>query len=246
MQKIERFIHPDNSSLTTEENLQIKNRSNHDNQVHQAIFCSIDEFAKRVVKDVHNLHSKKLFESNRLNIVSDEQTITKLIEDQFGGKLNNPEMIYRAFNFIKPPNLLPRYNNKLYLIKQVGINESGIEQNYVINPFFFGFKVCFDIFMTALHCFQFDETLENGLVRILTDKYGEEYKDIYEYVAYISYTAAKEGAKKGDQEDETFISEAQKISGINDYTIFHNFIYHSASITANSKAEILAANNGQT
>lgn len=244
MEKIQKFIHPENSSLSSEENLRIKNRSNHENDLHQAIFCSIDEFAKRVVKDIHNLHSRKLFDSNQLNIVSDEQTIKNLIEGQIGGKLNNPEMIYRAFNFVKPPNLLPRYNNKLYLIKQVGINESGMEQTYVLNPFFFGFKVCFDIFMTSLFCSEFDKDLEKGLVKILCDKYGEDYSQVYEYVSYISYSAAQEGAKKGDQEDETFISGVQEISGINDYTVFHNFIYHSASITASSKKDILAGNNG--
>ena len=242
MEKIKNFIHPENTSLSSEENSRIKNRSNNENNLYQAIFCSIDESAKRVLKDVQNLHSKKLFDSNQLNIVSDEQTIKKLIEGQLGAELNNSEMIYRAFNFIKPPNLLPRYNNKLYLIKQVGITESGIEQTYVLNPFFFGFKVCFDIFITSLFCSEFDKELEKGLVEILCDKYGEDYSQIYEYVSDISYSAAQEGGKNGDQEDETFISGVQRISGINDYDVFHNFIYHSASITASSRREILAGN----
>lgn len=243
MQRIKDFIHPNNSSLTSDENLRIKNRSNHENHIHQALFASIDEFAKRVIKDIHNVHSRKLFDSNKLNVLSDEETITKLIEGQLGGKLNNPEMIYRAFNFIKPTNLLPRYSNKLTLIKQVGINESGKEQTYVINPYFFGFKVCFDIFMTSMFCSEFDDELEKGLVKILSDKYGEEYNEVYEYVSYISYSAAQNGLEKGDQEDETFIAEVQKISGLDNYSIFHNFIYQSASMTASSRRKVLAENN---
>lgn len=245
MEKIKEFIYSDNPRLSRIENLKLKNRSNHDNELHQALFNSIDEFAKRVIKDIENSYSKELFDSNQLNIISDEKTIEQLILTSLKNQghnvtsLNNPEMVYRAFNFIKPSNLLPQYNNKLYLIKQIGISESGKQTNYVINPFFFGFKISFDIFITSLFCSETDETLEEGLVTILSDKYGAEFKDIYEYVAYTSNKFANEGKRCGDQEDETFIAGVKTISGINSHKVFHNFIYESAMITASQKARIL-------
>jgi hypothetical protein len=42
-------------------------------------FITIDEFAKRVIKDIENSYSKELFDSNQLNIISDEKTIEQLI-----------------------------------------------------------------------------------------------------------------------------------------------------------------------
>jgi len=245
MEKIKEFIYSENPRLSRLENLKLKNRSNHDNELHQVIFNSIDEFAKRVVKDIDNSYHKEIFDSNQLNIISDEHTLEQLIISSLKSQghkvttLNNPEMIYRAYNFIKPTNLLPQYNNKLYLIKQLGVNESGKQVNYVINPFFFGFKISFDIFITCLFCTESDETLEDGLVKILSDKYGGEFKDIYEYVANTSIKFANEGKRRGDQEDETFIAGVQTISGINSHKIFHNFIYESAMITASQKARIL-------
>jgi hypothetical protein len=245
MEKIKDFIYSDNPRLSSIENLKLKNRSNHDNELHQVLFNSIDEFAKRVIKDIENSFSKELFDSNQLNIISDEKTIEELILSSLRNQghnvtgFNNPEMIYRAFNFIKPSNLLPQYNNKLYLIKQLGISESGKQTNYVINPFFFSFKISFDIFITSLFCSETDETLEEGLVKILTDKYGDEFKDIYEYVAYTSNKFITEGKRNGDQEDETFIVGVKTISGINSNKIFYNFIYESAMIRASQKARIL-------
>lgn len=245
MEKIKEFTYSDNPRLSRIENLKIKNRSNHDNKIHQVIFNSIDEFAKKVIKDIENSYSKELFDSNQLNIISDEKTIEEFILSSLRNQghnvtsLNNPEMVYQAFNFIKPANLLPEYNNKLYLIKQHGLSESGKQVTFVINPFFFGFKISFDIFITSLFCFESDETLESGLVKILSDKYGENFKDIYEYVACISRKFANEGKGRGDQEDETFISGVKTISGINSNDIFYNFIYNSAIITASSRAEAL-------
>lgn len=245
MEKIKDFIYSENPRLSRMENLKLKNRSNHDNELHQVLFNSIDEFAKRVIKDIENSFHKELFDSNQLNIISDEPTIEQIIISSLKNQghhvtsLNNPEMIYRAFNFIKPSNLLPQYNQKLYLIKQLGISESGKQVNYVINPFFFGFKICFDIYITSLFCSESDETIEDGLVKILIDKYGEEFKDIYDYVAYTANKFANEGRRRGDQEDETFIAGVQTISGINSKKIFHNFIYESAMITASQKARIL-------
>jgi len=154
MEKIKEFIYSENPRLSRLENLKLKNRSNHDNELHQVILNSIDEFAKRVVKDIENSYHKEIFDSNQLNITSDEHTLEQLIISSLKSQghkvtaLNNHEMIYRAYNFIKPANLLPQYNNKLYLIKQLGVNESGKQVNYAINPFFFGFKISFDIFIT--------------------------------------------------------------------------------------------------
>ena len=242
---IKEFIYVENPRLSSDENLKIQNRSNHDNIIHQALFKSIDEFSKRVIKDLHNSFSDKLFDTNKLNLLSDESTIEKLIinslrnQGQYVTELKNPEMIYRSFNFLKPSNLLPDFNDKLYLIKQLGITEKGVEKTFVLNPYFFGFKISFDIFINCLFCSdsQFDKELENGLIKILTDKYGEEYKNIYDYVSYVANKYASEGRRKGEDGDETFIEGVQSISGINDDRIFHNFIYESAMLTATSHSK---------
>ena len=110
MEKIKKFLFPDNLALTKEENIRIKNRSNHDNIAYQTFFCSIDEFAKGVVLDIHNYHSVSLFEANNLNLLSDERTIANMLLGQPNAsghsvnKISNPEMIYKAFRFVKPSN----------------------------------------------------------------------------------------------------------------------------------------------
>jgi hypothetical protein len=195
--------------------------------------------------DLHNSYSDELFNSNKLNIISEEYSIEQLILSSLKNQghevttLNNPEMIYKAFNFVKPPNLLPLIFMKLYLIKQKGISDSGQEKNYVINPFFFAFKISFDIFITNLFCSQYSENLEEGLIQILTNKYGDNYKEIYEYVVHNASKYAHEGKRKGDQNDETFIAGVQTISGITNSKIFHDFIYESAMLTAHQRIEIL-------
>jgi hypothetical protein len=245
MEKIKEFIYSENPNLSKIENLKLKNRSNHDNELHQVLFNSIDEFAKRVIKDIDNSFSKELFQANQLNVISDEKTIEELIFSSLKNQghnvtsLNNPEMVYRSFNFIKPSNLLPQFNQKLYLIKQLGVSESGSQTNYLINPFFFGFKISFDIYITSEFCYEADETLEDGLVKILIDKYGEEFKDIYRYVRFIACKFSNEGESRGDKNDETFIAGVQTISGINSKKIFYDYIYASAMFTASQKAIIL-------
>lgn len=242
MNKIKEFVHLNNARLSQEDNIRVKNRSDHENTIHQALFNVIDEFAKRVVKDINNSFSKSMFETNRLNIVADEKTIENVIIESLKRQghdvksLNNPEMIYRAYNFIKPDSLLPAFNNKLILIKQLGIDESGDEISYVINPYFFGFKLSFDIFINSLFIEKSDPTIEKGLVSILKDKYGEEFGEIYKYVSYIAGKSINEGRAKGDQEDETFIKGVKSISGIEDDKIFYNFIYESAMMTATNNA----------
>lgn len=240
-ERIQEFTYINNPSFSTEENLRVKNRSNHQDVIHQAIFNLIDEFSKTVVKDIHNVHSEKIFKENQLNLVSDESTIEQVIISSLKShgynshKLDNPELIYRAFNFVKPGTLLPRFNSKLYLIKQKGISESGVEKNYVINPYFFAFKISLDIYVTCLFCSDYSEDLEEGLLKILSDKYGDDFLSIYKYVAYTSENAIQIGRDNGDKNDETFIEQVKAISGINDHEIFNNFVYESAMISASNK-----------
>ncbi|HVU54577.1 MAG TPA: hypothetical protein VHD83_05950 [Puia sp.] len=242
-EKIKEFIYVDNPSFSSLENMVMHNRSNHDDPVHQALFYAIDGFAKRVVRDLHNTNGDTLFRSNQLNIVSDEATIKNVIEagvKNMGyktGALNNPEMIYRAFNFARPANLLPNYITKLYLIKQKGLSASGVETNYVLNPYFFGFKISLDIFLTNLFCGNYYEGLETGLVKILTDKYGMEYKDLYENVSYVAAHGARESKRKGEENDTSFIDHIQSISGIESRDIFFRFIYESGMITSQQRAK---------
>lgn len=243
--KVKEFIYPENSNLSHYDNLKIANRSDFDNFLHQAIFNSIDCLSKRFIKDLHNNYGKEIFESNMLNLVSDETTIEAAIisglkqQGIMANTLRNPEMIYRAYNFIKPGTLLPEFSKKLYLIQQLGIDEFGVETKYVLNPVFFGFKLSFDLYINALFCSEHSEEFELGMKSILVDKYGEEFGEIYDYVSYVGGKAAYEGRQKGDKEDETFIDGVMTISGIENKTIFHNFIYESAMITAGNHAKIV-------
>lgn len=243
--KIKEFKKVSFPNLTSFENIKIQNRSNHPNEMHQVIFTSIEDFVLRVIKDIHNIHSTKLFKDNYLNIVSDEATIEEFLISGLKEKgmkvtsLNNPEMIYRAFNFIRPDNLIPKFNSKLYLIKQLGINETGKETTYVLNPYFFGFKISLHIYVNCLLCNQFDKELQAGLLKILTDKYGDEYGYIYDYVSNISNSYGLRGRQKGDEEDETFIEGIKSISGLEDDEIIQHFVYEPAMILATSNHKIL-------
>lgn len=243
--KIKEFLFDENPNLSYEENLRIQNKSDHNVFIHQAIFNAIERFTYRVIRDIFNTNSNRLFEDNHLNIISDEKTIEEVIVSSLSDQghtvksLNNPEMIYRAYNFIKPDNLLPKFNEKLYLIQKLGITEENNKMKFVINPYFFGFKISFDIFINSLMAYNADETMEDGLKTILRDKYGEEYERIYDYVSYICKVGSGKGQKNGDQADETFIEYVQAISGINDDKIFYNFIYESAMITSTEHAKII-------
>lgn len=245
MEKIKEFIYPENKHLSGFENLKLKNRSSHNNYLHQSVFTAIDEFSKRVMKDMQNLVSVDLIESNSLMIMSDNKKIEDSIAATLRAKghkvttLENPEMLYRAYNFHKPDNLLPHFNQKLYLIKQRGLNENGISKEYFINPYFFGFKICFDIFINSLFAKREDPNLEKGLLKILSDKYGEEYKMMYNYVSDITHRYMMEGAEKGDEKDETLKAGVIKISGINSDKIFHNFIYHTAMLTSHNNVKVI-------
>lgn len=246
MEKIKEFIYPDNPRLSTAENVRIKNRSNHNKDIHHAFFNVIDEFSKRVIKDLYNHYNAELFQANNLNVIADEKSLEDLMTNQLAGlghmgaKLSNPEMIYRAFNFIKPDNLLPGLNFKLYLIKQVGISETGNQVTYLINPHFFGFLLSFHIYINSLFCDQYDSSIEDGLVKILSDKYGEEYSHIYEYVGSVGSEYALKGKRNQDKKDETFIAGVQTISGIEDRELFYNFIYEPAMYIATENAKALS------
>jgi hypothetical protein len=86
-----------------------------------------------------------------------------------------------------------------------------------------------------MFCADYSEKLEENLVNILTDKYGSEYREIYDYVSHNAYKFAIEGKRKGDQNDETFIAGVQSISGIANDKIFHDIIYESAMISSHQK-----------
>lgn len=153
--------------------------------------------------------------------------------------LANPEIIYRGFNFVKPATLLPNYQNKLYLIKQIGETETGEVQLYLINPYFFAFKLSFDLFIIIAYFQDTIDGLKEGLVAILEDKYGREFVNIFNYVSYVSYEAAKIGNMNGDENDETLIKKVQEISGIVNEKIHYEFVYHSSVLSANLIKEVI-------
>lgn len=242
-ERIKQFIYPTNSDLDDVENLRVYNRSSNDNINYQIIFQEADKFAKRVVKDLFNTKRETLFEDNMLNVLVEEELIKKILEEKVADKkskpssLSNPEMIYRVFNFVKPPTLLPAFQNKLYLIKQIGETESGEVKLYLINPYFFAFKLSFDLFLISVYCHETIDGLREGLESILEDKYGVEFVGIFNYVSYICFEAVKIGIENGDENDETLIKKVQEISGIIDEKTHYEFIYNSSVLSANSIKE---------
>jgi hypothetical protein len=235
--RIKHFTHPVNTDLTDDENLRVYNRSSHNNIIHQIVFQSADKFAKRVVKDLFNSNRETLFDDNMLNIILKESLVKKLPEKEITEKngksssLSNPEMIYRGL--VKPATLLPNYQNELYPIRQIGETEIGEVKLYLINPYFFAFKLSFDLFIIITYCQDAIKGLKEGLLAILEDKYGSDFVDIFNYVSDVSYEAVKIGNEKGDEKDETLIKKVQEISGIVNDRINYEFIYNSSLMSAN-------------
>lgn len=232
-------------SISTEENLKLKNNSNHDNLIHQFIFNEIDEFSKDVIKNLANDHSESLFQSNSLSLVSEQKEIERIIEETFRSQgipitcVENPELISTVFKFEKPDSLLPDFKAKLSSIKQLGISESGASTSYLLNPYFFGYKLSIDIFLTSLYCNEKCKDLNPGLILILIDKYGIEYMHLYKYVSEIASKYLIEGRLKGDKNYEAFISGIKSISGIFDEDIFKRYVFNAGLILADQNLETL-------
>lgn len=238
MEKIINFASVDIMSISTEENLKLKNNSNHDNLIHQFIFNEIDEFSKDVIRNLANDHSESLFQSNNLSLISEQKEIERLIEETFRSQgipitcVENPELISTVFKFEKPDSLLPDFKTKLSSVKQLGISESRASTSYLLNPYFFGYKLSIDIFLTSLYCGEICKDLTEGLILILMDKYGIEYMHLFKYVSGIANKYLIESRLRGDENDESFISGIKTISGIYSDDIFKRYIFNSGIILA--------------
>lgn len=229
---MKKFIYSFNERLTEEQNIKLLNRSNNDNSFHQGLFYNLDWWSRETLRFFDNSHSKYLFDSNKLNILSDESTIEKAIIDsakQQGhqvNRLNNPEMIYRAYNFIKPYNLLPMFDDKLELINQLGLDEYDQEINYLINPYFFGFHLSYQILINSIAFSTYDPTVQSGLIEILKDKYGYKFASIHHFVAQTAMKSIKQiKGSNFDFEDPSFLKCIHSISGIEDYDIFYQYVH---------------------
>ncbi len=145
MKKIREFVSNVPTGISEVEKARLLNNSSHSDDVCQVIFNKIDEFVYTTVRDISNDHANTLFSDNLLTLVSDAETIEKAILDTLKKQghvttsINNPEILYKAYNFHKPDNLLPFFNHKLINIKKVGISEDGKQIEYILNPYFFNF-----------------------------------------------------------------------------------------------------------
>ena len=210
----------------------------------EAIFEVLDLLVKEGITDcaMDNSISEVIFNSNKLRLLSDEKTIEKIIIDSIKNSghniayLSNPEVIYRAFNFYKPGNLLPQFNEKLYLIIHEYLEDSN---TYVLNPYFFGFKISVLIYITAVFSDDYDGSIAKSFVKLLTKKYGHEYEVIYNYVSNLADDLIDEGKKRNDQNDETLIAGLMKISGIDSFDIFCDLVYWPAMINGPATAKMI-------
>ena len=84
------------------------------------------------------------------------------------------------------------------------------------------------MFITVIHGSEYCKDLEGGLLKILSDKYGNDYVDMYKYAEIVLRKFAQQGRINKDEKDETFKLGLKSICGIIDDRLFHNFIYDSA------------------
>ena len=187
----------------------------------EVLFCELEENVKKSITELHNAHATNIFEANGLSLIS---------SDKYTGTIN----LNGHLDAVKPNNLLPLYKKELSPIKQSGKVNGGEEKDFYLNPYFFGFFVSYSIYIHCLHCAQYEENLEEQFVELLVDRFGREFKLIYDYVAfgcYESYLKANKLNDINDKKDDNFTSEILNISGMKDLNTFYTFIHYPTMLS---------------
>ena len=200
-----------NSALASPENGQFDRKG-----IVEILFCELEEQVKKSITELHNAQAPLIFEANGLCLVS---------SDEFTFNKNH--------KFLKPNNLLPLYKDELSPIKFSGTLNHSQERDFLLNPYFFGFLISYNIYIHSLHCAQYEENLDEQFVDLLIAKFGNEFKLLYDYVAYScyeSYLKAEKLKDINDRKDEKFTSEILNISGLNDLNTFYTFVHYPTMI----------------
>lgn len=246
MNKIKEFLYINNENLSSEENLRIKNRSKHVDPIHHLLFNFCDTFTKNIIIAIHNDFANSLYKTNGLVIINDEKSIENELIESIKNRLpnrkieelSNPEKLYKGYNFFKPSTLLPKIpQNLLINVKQIGIDEKGNQINYLINPYFFACHLCYDIFVHSLYFKEYDSKVEEGLTKILEDKYGKDFSRIYHYVTSFWITLQNEATGKIVRGIDP--NDLKSFTGIEDDRLI-NIFYMSAMNYAQENVKNLA------
>ena len=246
MNKIKEFLYINNENLSSEENLRIKNRSKHEDPIHHLLFNFCDTFTKNIIIAIHNDFANSLYKTNGLVIINDEKSIENELIESIKNRLpnrkieelSNPEKLYKGYNFFKPSTLLPKIpQNLLINVKQIGIDEKGNQINYLINPYFFACHLCYDIFVHSLYFKEYDSKVEEGLTKILEDKYGKDFSRIYHYVTSFWITLQNEATGKIVRGIDP--NDLKSFTGIEDDRLI-NIFYMSAMNYAQENVKNLA------
>ena len=134
----------------------------------------------------------------------------------------------------KPYHFLPPYPIEHLPVKVLGIVD-GQERTLLFNPYFFGFVISYNIYTHCFHMLE-DFDLEDKFVEILVKKFGEDFKQLYDFVAYHCYTALTEALELNDGKDTkdvNFTSRILGVSGLTNLDIFFSFIHHPNMVSIN-------------
>ncbi len=206
--------------------------TNIDNSLAKVIFFRLDTFVQRAIVVINNNFGDELFSKNEMNLLMSEDDINELIIDYVKRTYGNDKRInsskedhIRAFNFIKPQNLLPSINYKIYTLRFQAITKDGQNIRICVNPFFYGFLLSYVIQTFTLFSGYTQEEVGDDLISILKAKYGADMADIFWEVAESFNTGVKLSRERRDRGDESFIRELTKISGLPSESDFEKQVY---------------------
>ncbi len=202
-----------------------------DNLLAKYIFVKLDTFVQEALIAINIKFGKEIFLNNQMNIVLAESDIVHLVETQLKEKCGvksirtSQEQTLRAFNFIKPSNLLPNINHKIYTLRFKGVTDDKETIGICVNPFFYGFLISYSILTIHSYSELSQEEVFDDILKILEDKYGEDFMAIFWDVKNAYNKGIELARQRGDKADESFIQELTNISGLPSSDDFVSIIY---------------------
>lgn len=193
----------------------------------------MDTFVQEAIITINKIYGKELFLKSKMNLFISEDDIQELISDYVKKTYGEDKQIrsskedcLRAFNFIKPSNLLPSIPYKIYTIRFQAITYDGHKISICVNPYFYGFLISFVILLFQGFSGYSPEEVEDDLILILEQKYGADLVDIFWEVDDTYHKGANLARERGDKADESFIKEMTKISGVLSENDFEKYLYN--------------------
>jgi hypothetical protein len=207
--------------------------SQNKNILAKCVFYNLDTFVQEAIIAINNNFGKEIFSHNQMNLLLSEDDIEDFINnfvmEKYGASgisRDSKEQTLRAFNFIKPANLLPTINYKIYTIRFQAVTKEGSSIGICVNPFFYGFLLSFAILLFYTYSGYSQDELFDDIELILEDKYGSDLANIFHEVLETFNKGIELSRENSDQADESFISELANISGLLSANDFEKYIYN--------------------